>query len=221
MMRAIVLATQKGGSGKSTLAIGLAAAAMENGQRVCIVEADQQGTVSSWRRRRAVPEPRIERAGSAMEIERALQTLRNGGFTLALIDTPATSNDLTGRAIAAADMCLIPARPSPADIEAALPTLDTVRSLGKPFAFVLNQAPARGYRPEEGAAALSAAGMLALPYIVQRNDHQDALGAGFTVIEFAPTGRAAQEIRSLWQWVWQKMTGEAFDHGRTPIRAVG
>ena len=158
------------GSGKSTLAIGLAVAAKGDGHRVAIIETDQQGTVSNWGRRRTLPEPRIERAGSSLEIERALLALRHNGFTLAVIDTPATSNDLSASAIGAADMCLIPARPSPADIEASLPTLCTARKLGKPVALVLNQAPTRGYRIGEAAVALNAAGALALPYIVQRND---------------------------------------------------
>ena len=118
-------------------------------------------------------------------------------------------------------MCLIPARPSPADIEATLPTLGAVRKLGKPFAFVLNQAPPRGYRLSEAAAALNAAGILALPYIVQRNDHQDALGAGFGVTEFAPEGPAAQEILDLWQYVWKRMKAESIVREQGPIRATG
>src|SRR5271170_921582 len=109
IMRAIVLATQKGGSGKSTLAIGLAVAAMGDGHRVAIIETDQQGTILNWGRRRTLPEPRIERAGSSLEIGPALLALRHNGFTLAVIDTPATSNDLSASAIGAADMCLIPA----------------------------------------------------------------------------------------------------------------
>jgi chromosome partitioning protein len=218
-MRRIVLATQKGGSGKSTLAIGLAVAAMVEGHRVALIDTDRQGTVSNWGRRRTLAEPRIERAGSSVDIERALLTLGRNGVTLAVIDTPATDNDLTTSAIGAADMCLIPARPSPADIEAALPTLRTVRKLGKPFAFVLNQTPPRGGRIGEAALALNSTGALALPYIVQRNDHQDALGAGFGVAEFAPDSRAAHEIRELWRWVWQTL--ESSDHEHAPVRAAG
>jgi hypothetical protein len=67
---------------------------------------------------------------------------------------------------------LIPARPSPADIEAALPTLNAARRMGKDFAFVLNQAPARSFRLREAAEALTRMGVLALPYIVQRLDHR-------------------------------------------------
>jgi chromosome partitioning protein len=221
MMRTIVQATQKGGSGKSTLALGLAGAAIEDAHRVALIETDRQGTVANWGRRRTLAEPRIARANTGLEIERALRLARRGGVTLAVIDTPATINDLSSSAIRAADLCLIPARPSPADIEAAPPTLAVVRRLGKPFAFVLNQAPPRGYRPSEAAAALNAAGVLALPFIVQRNDHQDALGAGFAVTEFAPRSRAADEIRRLWRCVWEKLSVEAADHGHVPIRATG
>lgn len=203
-MHIIVLATQKGGSGKSTLAVGLAIAALGDRHRVAIIDTDPQGTVSNWGRRRSVPEPFIHRVASAVELERALLGLRCTGFTLAVIDTPATHNTLSLSAIDASTMCLIPARTSPMDIEAALPTLGAVRRLNKPFVFILNQAPPRGYRLSEAATALNAAGVLALPYIVQRNDHQDALGAGFGVTEFAPEGLAAQEIHSLWQCVWKK-----------------
>jgi chromosome partitioning protein len=220
-MHAVVLVTQKGGSGKSTLAIGLAVAAIEDEHRVALIETDQQGTISNWGQRRTFAEPRIERVGSSVELEQALRLAKRNGITLAVIDTPATNNALSAIAIGAADLCLIPARPSPADIEAALPTLDVVRRLGKPFAFVLNQAPPRGFRPSEAALALNAVGVLASPFIVQRNDHQDALGAGFGVTEFAPQAKAADEIRRLWRWVCERLSVETIDRGSAPLRATG
>jgi chromosome partitioning protein len=99
------------------------------------------------------------------------------------------------RAIARADLCLIPVRPSPADIEAAIPTLIAIRRLNRRFAFVLNQTPPRGCRLSEAATSLNSLGVLALPYVGQRNDHQDALGAGLGVTEFAQEGRASEEVR--------------------------
>ena len=220
-MRAIVLASQKGGSGKSTLAIGIAIAAMRDGHRVAMIDTDPQGTVSNWGWRRTIPEPYIHRLGSGIELERPLLAFRRAGFTLAIIDTPATNNALSLSAISACNMCLIPARPSPADIEATLPTLGAVRKLGKPFAFILNQAPPRGYRLSEAATALNAAGVLALPYVVQRNDHQDALGTGFGVTEYAPDGPAAQEILGLWQYVWKRMMAGSINREQVPIKATG
>jgi chromosome partitioning protein len=91
-MHVIVLAAQKGGCGKSSLAIGLAVAAVDAGQRVGMIDADPQGTISNWGRRRTNPKPRIECADSGMAIERAIFHLRGDGFTVAIIDTAATNN---------------------------------------------------------------------------------------------------------------------------------
>jgi len=63
------LVTQKGGSGKSTLAVGLAVAAMENGERVAFVEADPQGTISNGRNGAAKPYPRRRSGADSAEIE--------------------------------------------------------------------------------------------------------------------------------------------------------
>ena len=219
-MRTVVVGTQKGGSGKSSLATGLAIAAMEEGQRVAIIETDPQGTVSNWARRRDNPEPRVVQVNTGIEIDRALLALKHAGCKLVVIDTAPTINTLSMSAFSAADFCLIPSRPSPADIEAALPTLNAIRKLGKPFAFVLNQAPARSFRLSEAAVALNAVGVLALPYIVQRNDHQDALGAGLGVTEYAPGSKAAEEIRGLWRWVSKELTTRSVEHEQAPIRAA-
>jgi chromosome partitioning protein len=112
------LVTQKGGSGKSPLAVRLAIAAMENGERVAFVEADPQGTISKWKERRGNPYPRVDRVADPAEIEWALSRLEAEGIWLAIIDTAGTNNALAMSAIASADLCLIPARPSPADTEA-------------------------------------------------------------------------------------------------------
>jgi chromosome partitioning protein len=50
--------------------------------------------------------------------------------------------------------------------------------------------------------------VVAQPYIVMRNDHQDALGLGLAVIEYAPSGKSADEVRGLWQWVEARLNGE-------------
>ena len=75
-MNVVTLVTQKGGSGKSTLTVGLAVAAMEDANRVAVIEADAQGTVSSWRRRRTNPYPHVDRVADRVEIERAIPRLR-------------------------------------------------------------------------------------------------------------------------------------------------
>jgi chromosome partitioning protein len=169
------------------------------------LETDRQGTISNWAARRANPEPVVERITDRFQLERALRAIERRGCTLAIIDTPGTDNDFVADTIRAANLCLIPARPSQADIEATLPTLKVIRRLDKEFAFVLNQTPGRGQRPTRVASALSEAGVLALPYIVMRNDHMDSLATGLAVSEFAPDSVAAAEIRELWAWSKQKL----------------
>src|ERR1700726_4738600 len=113
-------------------------------------------------------------------------------------------------------------RPSPADIEAAAPTLAAVRESGKPFAFVLNQVQARSARLNgaagslgERAVALKMADVLALPAIVLRNDQQDAVGVGLGVTEYAPRGK---EIRGLWRWVWARLNRVSQPEAEAPLR---
>ena len=219
-MYVLALVTQKGGSGKSTLATGLAVAAMRRGERVALVEADAQGTISKWKERRENSYPRVESVADPAEIDPLMSRLRAEGVWLAIIDTAATNNRLAMRAIANADLSLIPARPSPADIEASVPTLIAIRRLNRRFAFILNQTPTRGCRLSEAATSLSSLGVLALPFIAQRNDHQDALGAGLGVTEFAPEGKAADEIVALWGWISEHLIGELDDHGQAAVKTA-
>jgi chromosome partitioning protein len=212
-MQTIVLATQKGGSGKSTLAIGLALAAMQAGHTVRLIETDSQGTLSNWQSRRPYAEPIVEPAYVAGDVEQRLPKLERDGVTLAIVDTSGGISAATTSAIRHADLCLIPARPSIADIEASASTLGVIRAWNKPFAFILNQTPIRGQRLTTAAttlgdeAALDIAGVVAKPFIVMRNDHQDALSAGLAVSEYAPASKSAEEINGLWQWVEAKLNG--------------
>jgi chromosome partitioning protein len=208
-MGTIAFTSQKGGTGKSTLAIGLAVVAMEDGERVFLLETDPQGTVSYWGARRSNPAPTIERVTDRFRLEHALRDIKQRGCTLAIIDTPGSDSDIVTEAIRLADLCLIPARPSQADIEAACPTLKTIHRFGRKFAFVLNQTPVRGQRPTRAATVLNEVGMLALPYIGMRNNHMDSLATGLGISEFASDGIAAAEIRTLWTWIKQILTGKA------------
>src|SRR5215472_3701139 len=212
-MQTIVLATQKGGRGKSTLAIGLALAAKEAGHNVRLIEADQQGTLSNWQRRRGADKPLVEAINNAREIEARLQALALEGVTLTIIDTAGGITAATTEAVRYCDFCVIPARPSIVDIEASAATIDLVRAWRKPFAFILNQTPIRSQRINSSADAIGEAAardlrdILARPFIVMRNDHQDALAAGLGVLELSPFGKSSDEMRDLWKWLELRLNG--------------
>jgi len=162
-------------------------------------------------------------------IEARLEALAHGGVTLVIIDTASGISAVTAAAIRCADLCLIPARPSVADIEASAATLKAVRAWQKPFAFVLNQTPVRGRRIDDATHALGGdnaremSELIAQPLIATRNDHQDALAAGLAANAYVPAGKSAAEIAGLWRWAEARLNGgtlkrEAFPEAALPVQ---
>ncbi len=212
-MRTLTLVTQKGGAGKTTLAASLAVAAAEAGETVVALDLDPQGSLASWGDTRTNDAPVIDRVGieKAPQLPAILKALGKQGFTLAILDTAGTESTGGNLAMRAADLCLIPARPSRLDLQATLPTVEALMRLEMRdrFAFVLNQCPSgRNSRATEAASGLAIFGVLAEPMVMQRADHQDALAAGQGVTEYAGDGKAAEEVRALWAWINRKMNGK-------------
>lgn len=209
-MRVVALVTQKGGSGKTALALSLAVAAEETRKRVLLIDMDPQGTAEAWYQDREADSPKLVKI-DATEIEDALATARHNGFDLVFIDTPGRDEPSTAAAIREADFCLIPCRPTPADMKATPPTVATITRLNKPIVFVLTQTPPRSYRIREAENGLSVLGMVAPVHIVLRNAYQDAFGRGLGVTEHEPEGKAAEEIRALWKWLGKKLEKVSYE----------
>lgn len=198
-MRVISLVSQKGGTGKSTLAINLAVVA-----RALILDADPQGTAEAWYQDREADLPLLVKVTSS-ELEIALERAHASGMGWVLIDTPGRDEPATATAIRVADFCLIPCRPSPADMKACPPTVAMMKRLNKPFAFVLSQTPPRGCRIREAEKGLSILGPVCPSPIVARASYQDAQGLGLGVTEYDTEGKAASEIMQMWQWLEKKI----------------
>ena len=218
-MRTIAFVTQKGGSGKSTLCINLSVAAQEAGRSVCILEMDRQATVSEWAENRDGLGPEVAQV-EATQLDAVVERLQGSGYDYVFIDTPGVDSPGTLAAIRAADLCIVPCRPTPADLRAFKPTLAAIYRLEKRFAFVLNQTPPRSYRVRDAAEGLAVLGVLPDVPIVLRNDYQDAIGLGQGVTEFNPDGQAADEVRRLWTWVDKRMKATAPLAGRRPPAAA-
>src|SRR3954464_14410527 len=218
-MKAITFVTQKGGSGKSTLCINLAVAAQEAGCSVCILEIDRQATVSDWAEHRTSESPEVAQI-DATQLDEVMRNLRSSAYDYVFIDTPGVDSPGTLSAIRAADLCVIPCRPTPTDLRAFKPTLAAIYRLEKRFAFVLNQTPPRSYRVRDAADGLAVLGVLPDVNVVARNDHPDAIGMGLGVTEFNPGGQAADEIRRLWAWVERRTQQTDADRRVPGLRAV-
>lgn len=207
-MRVLALTTQKGGSGKSTLAASLAVAAMQDGETVAALDTDPQGSLAGWGKRREANGIAVERVEPAA-IKGAIDRLRRDGrVSLVVIDTPGYFGAGVALALREANLCLLPVKPSILDVEAARPTVEQIRVLGRPFAFVLNQCNATTQaRTLDAATALVSTGALAPSMVATRSDFLDAMTAGQGVTEIAPKGKAAVEVRLLWQWIKAQLAG--------------
>lgn len=216
-MHTIAFLTQKGGTGKTTLAASLAVAAAQAGERVIALDLDPQASLARWGERRAAAgaanivmvEP-LERE-RLQRLRAILDGLAGAGFTLAVFDTAGADGPGVRLVTEAADLCLLPARPTRLDVEATAATFRAVFLAKRKAAFVLNQCPAsyRSARASEAAEGLTALGVLAEPMLSARMDYQDAIAAGLGVTEYARTGRAAQEIKALWAWTYAQFADRA------------
>jgi chromosome partitioning protein len=112
------------------------------------------------------------------------------------------------------DLCLIPARPTAFDVRATEKTRDAIKTLGREYAFILNQCPpgSRSSRAQDGARALELMGGLVSPLIASRVDYQTAAVMGLGVTEINPAGKAAEEMRELWTSVRKRL--EVRKHGK-------
>ncbi len=110
-MRTLAFTSAKGGSGKTTLAASIAVASMQAGERPYLIDMDAQGSLFGWRARRQYVDPPADRIDAARLVG-ALTALANASYTLALIDTAGIDSPAVSAAMRAADLALIPARPS-------------------------------------------------------------------------------------------------------------
>jgi len=213
----ISFVTQKGGTGKSHLAVSLAVTAESSGEKVCILDLDPQGTSSDWYRTRTAETPAVLDHNQAGALTPTLSKLQKAGYTLVIIDTPGIDSHGTRGAMQAADLCLIPVRPSEADVKATMPTVTALHGMGKQFALVVNQASTNRQARITSAVTmrLSSSGVVVPVPIAQRIDHQYAYALGQGVSEYAPEGKAAEEMANLWSWCRKQLE---VNHGQQTKR---
>ncbi len=154
-MNVITLASRKGGAGKSTLTAHLAGYAHALGHRCLVIDADPQGSLTLWHAQRRNGEPRLQSASRG--VERAVAYAMVEGYEWVFIDTAPTMWLVVQEAIRAATLAVIPARPAFFDLNSVLDTVKTARALNKPYAVVLNAAPAKRDDKEAPVVAQSRA----------------------------------------------------------------
>jgi chromosome partitioning protein len=201
----IAVVTQKGGAGKTTLATNLAVALAEDGDKVLLIDADRQRTALDWFAVRSESDHngKVTVVGIDNDtIHKQIESLA-AGYDHVVVDGPPRAEKIDRSAIMAADFVLLPVQSSSADVWAAETTIKVVEE-------------ARTFRPDLTAALVvnrripnTVLGKAILELlrefsvatlkstVGQRVAFAESLGRGGSVIEDAPHGTAADEIRAL------------------------
>jgi chromosome partitioning protein len=201
-MTTIAIVSQKGGSGKTTLSVNLAAAAEASGAVALIIDTDPQATASQWGAWRSDRAPEvIDSAPPRIQVK--VDAAKNQGATFIVVDTPPHADSAASRAVEAADIVLIPCRPSAFDLAAIKTTASLVRLFDKPAFVVFTAGPPQAPRMyEEASELVRGFGVEPCPRILpDRAIYRHASAVGASVIEHEPAGKAAAEMRELYMWI--------------------
>jgi chromosome partitioning protein len=200
-MKTVALVAQKGGVGKSTLAAHLAVCASRDGKSVAIIDLDPQASVVLWRERRAADDVEVVQA-RAQELAGLLLAAREQQADYVIIDTAGRADETARVVMEAADVVLVPCRPSVNDLVASKGTAGEVRKArARNACFVLNAVPSMGTRHVEARRALEELLPVAPVELHHYVAYSDALNDGRSVEELDPRSKAATEIRALYAWL--------------------
>lgn len=200
-MKIITVANRKGGAGKSTCAAHMAVAAVENDIKTILIDMDPQKTLETWWKKRENPLPSLTDATSEA-LPLVLDKLAES-FDLCIIDTPGDVSFNAVASIKAADLVLIPSKPTAPDLTAIGRTISLVEEYRKAFVFVITQITVRTKAAIQAASVLSKFGALAPSSISNRISYATAMGTGTSAANSDKI--AAEEISQVWNFIKNMM----------------
>jgi chromosome partitioning protein len=201
-MNVLVFASRKGGSGKSTLAAHLASYIANPSRRTLLIDNDPQGSLSLWHKIRN--QEYLGLKHNVRNLGEALKEAKREGYDWVLIDTPPNKSSLVAEAIKHATLVIVPTRASLFDIAALQDTVAIARELRKPYAAVINAAPAKRGDTEAPvvADARGALNALQVPVwagqITHRPELTLSLSTGEGAKEYDAGSQGADEMGRLW-----------------------
>jgi chromosome partitioning protein len=208
-MNVIVLASRKGGTGKSTLAAHLGACAQKTSPPCLLIDADAQGSLTLWHALRGAVAPPLK-VSTSLIADMVTQAEWDGAAWV-FIDTPPNMSAIVTDAIRCATLVVIPARPGVFDIDAVKETIAFTRELQKPYAVVINGAPARRSNQDSPAVAHARESLSSIKapvwggQVSHRTSFSLALAQGEDADEYDGASLAAGEIAALWSAINQSV----------------
>ena len=204
----LVVGSQKVGCGKSTTAVNICAVLSGEGRDVVLVDADRQSTAARWITDRSTNGKSLSTVHCVQKFENIRDTLidLDKRYEFVVADTAGRDSRELRTGMTAADILLVPFRPSQ-------PDLDTLKSLqevitqardlnpGLVVYGLLTMAPTNPMVHEADEARLYLQDypvVKPLETIVRdRKVYRDAISLGLGVVEMNSNPKAVQETQSL------------------------
>ena len=192
---------QKGGVGKTTLAVNVAAELARNGHDVLLIDADKQGSASTWASLREKADFKVVLLARENMARDAIKLAV--GHTYTVIDGPPHAESISRSCIVASDLVLLPIEPSGLSTWASDLTVRQIREAQEikhnlKCGFVVSRKIGNtGIGREIRALAAEQNIPILTAEINQRVAYAESLTMGRTIFEWAPGSFAAQEIEKL------------------------
>jgi chromosome partitioning protein len=201
-MHVLSVLSEKGGSGKTTIATNLASAFHLGGAETLLADADPQGTARDWGAASGADTPvvvGVDRPSLDEDVPRLGRR-----FEVVVIDGAPRLREVMVSAVKASDLVLVPVRPSAADIWSASAVIEACNAYDTETRFVVSaQVVGTALAGSVQDALQSFDVGLLNARLSQRVAFTEALGAGESVLQYKPKGKAAGEVRALYDDVRQ------------------
>ena len=197
----ISFVNQKGGVGKTTSAINVAASLKRRNYKIGFIDADPQGSATRWH---AVED------NTAFEIMHHPEPITRGeidelsqDFDFLVIDAPPAIGDITKSILEVTDLSIIPLSPSSLDVWSCKGTLEMVDEARQEnpdldVKLLINRKIPGTRVGREARDSLAVFDIDVLDTeICQRVAYIDAMTSGVSVMQYAPSSKAAEEVESL------------------------